>query len=217
MDTREEHDLLELLLEQTKPSCNTDKHFLIFTPFRYPPLKYGSRFGETYEPSLWYGSISIESAFAEVAYYRLKFFEDSSANLEYIETPMTAFKAHIKTKKGIDLSLPPFKKYEEQISNINSYEKSKLLGAEMRDAAVQAFIYTSARDKNSGKNVGAFTHQVFLKTNQGYVTRMQNWRCIANKDQIEFTRNDLIKNERYEFSKTGFNASRLLASDFIVA
>lgn len=76
VDTLEEHDLLEELIEESKPSIAKDKHYLIFSPFRYPPLKYGSRFGSLYEPSLWYGSLELETAFAEVAYYRLQFFRD---------------------------------------------------------------------------------------------------------------------------------------------
>lgn len=45
VESREEHDLLEQLLENTKPIISNTKHYLIFTPFRYPPLAYGSRFG----------------------------------------------------------------------------------------------------------------------------------------------------------------------------
>lgn len=74
VDSIEEHDLLEELIEESKPIIEKKKNYLIFTPFRYPPLKYGSRFGSTFEPSLWYGSLQLETAFTEVAYYRLKFF-----------------------------------------------------------------------------------------------------------------------------------------------
>jgi hypothetical protein len=82
VESREEHDLLEELLENSKPQIVNNIHYLIFTPFRYPPLKYGSRFGSNHEPSLWYGSINLHTALAEVAFYRLKFFEDTSADLE---------------------------------------------------------------------------------------------------------------------------------------
>ena len=97
VESWEEHELLETLLEKSKPQIATNKHYLVFTPFRYPPLAYGSRFGNTLEPSIWYGSLNLETVLAEVAFYRLKFFDDTSANLEYIEIPMTLFKAYIKT------------------------------------------------------------------------------------------------------------------------
>ena len=49
VDDLEEQELLEQLLDEVKPPYKkgTQKlHYLISTPFRYPPLKYGSRFGD---------------------------------------------------------------------------------------------------------------------------------------------------------------------------
>ncbi|QRN02872.1 RES domain-containing protein [Legionella sp. MW5194] len=204
VESREEHDLLEELLENSKPRITNNKHYLIYTPFRYPPLKYGSRFGNTYEPSLWYGSINLLTALAEVAFYRLKFFSDTSADLEYIEIPMTAFKAYIQTENGIDLTTPHFKKYQDRISNKTSYADSQKLGAEMRDANIEAFIFTSARDKTFGKNVAAFIPDVFKMKNNQYITDMQNWRCIANQNSIEFTRDEILCRKHHEFFKEEF-------------
>ena len=48
VDTLEEQTLLEEMLETTKPPypfTTEDFHYLLKTPFRYPPLKWGSRFG----------------------------------------------------------------------------------------------------------------------------------------------------------------------------
>ncbi|MDX1838323.1 RES domain-containing protein [Legionella taurinensis] len=204
VESREEHDLLEELLENSKPRIANNKHYLIYTPFRYPPLKYGSRFGNTYEQSLWYGSINLLTALAEVAFYRLKFFADTSADLEYIEIPMTAFKAYIQTENGIDLTTPHFKKYQDRISNKTSYADSQKLGAEMRDANIEAFIFTSARDKTFGKNVAAFTPDVFKMKDNQYIADMQNWRCIANQNIIEFTRDEVLCRKHHQFFKEEF-------------
>ncbi|CEG57972.1 RES family NAD+ phosphorylase [Legionella fallonii] len=204
VESSEEHDLLEKLLDDSKPLVANNKHYLIFTPFRYPPLEYGSRFGNTYEPSLWYGALTQHTAFAEVAFYRLKFFDDTLANLEYIEIRMTAFKAYIQTKNGIDLTKSPFQKYQDKISNKTNYEQSQLLGTEMREAKVEAFIFASARDKNAGENVAAFTSDVFKIKNKEYITNMQNWRCIANKNIIEFSRDEISQRNKLEFSKAEF-------------
>lgn len=205
VESREEHDLLEELLERSKPQIVDDKHYLIFTPFRYPPLAYGSRFGTAFEPSLWYGSMTLHTALAEVAYYRLKFFEDTLANLEYIEIPMTAFQACIKTANGIDLTSIPFKKYQALISNKSTYEHSQKLGAQMRDANIDAFIFVSARDSMGGKNVASFTPEVFKTKNSLYIVNMQNWRCIANKTVIEFTRDDVMCRKHEAFYKEEYD------------
>jgi hypothetical protein len=52
----DEQNVLEQLLETSKPGAiGTVPHYLLSTPFRYPPLKHGSRFGTLFENSLFYG------------------------------------------------------------------------------------------------------------------------------------------------------------------
>jgi hypothetical protein len=205
VDSSKEHDLLEELLESSKPRIADTTHYLIFTPFRYPPLKYGSRFGQVFEGSLWYGSLELKTAFYEVAYYRLKFFDDSDANLGNVEIPMTAFKTHIKTEKGVDLTKAPFREHQIKISSPASYEYSQPLGTEMRQSGVEAFLFMSARIQDFGKNVAAFTPEVFIKNNEQYITNMQSWECWADNRSIEFTRIDYRgKKEKYVCLKEYF-------------
>ncbi|MBR9805357.1 RES family NAD+ phosphorylase, partial [bacterium] len=81
VDSLEEQAVLEALIDQAKPPASIDHdkfHYLISSPFRYPPLRHGSRFGSRYEPSLFYGSLSIQCALAECAYYRFVFLEGMS-------------------------------------------------------------------------------------------------------------------------------------------
>src|SRR5690349_12503378 len=57
-----EQGVLEELIESTKnqsPKNNNVLHYLLTTPFRYPPLQYGSRFGKTFEQGLFYGSLNL--------------------------------------------------------------------------------------------------------------------------------------------------------------
>jgi len=81
VDSAEEQALLEDLIDRVKPPDATGGrlHYLLFTPFRYPPLAHGSRFGGRHERGIWYGSVERRSAFAEVAYYRLLFLEGTQA------------------------------------------------------------------------------------------------------------------------------------------
>ena len=65
VDSFEEQVVLEEIIESDKPSITKEYlnfHPLLYTPFRYPPLKYGSRFGKKTEPSLWYGSLKLHTA-----------------------------------------------------------------------------------------------------------------------------------------------------------
>src|SRR5476649_1977021 len=84
VDSFEEYKILEGLIESQKPLLRVEElniHPLLYTPFRYPPLKYGSRFGKRSEPSLWYGSLSIESVMSEKAFYQLNFLRACQINL----------------------------------------------------------------------------------------------------------------------------------------
>ena len=83
VDTLDEQALLEELIDGAKPpdATNGRLHYLIATPFRYPPLKHGSRFGTAHERGIWYGAESVATAMAEVAYYRLVFLEGTTADL----------------------------------------------------------------------------------------------------------------------------------------
>jgi len=117
---------------------------------------------------------------------------------------MTTFRATIQTQSGIDLTEMPFKSYQDKISHKNSYEDSQKLGSDMRASNIEAFVFTSARDQLAGKNVAAFTSKAFKTKDDRYVTMMQNWRCIANQNIIEFTRDEITHREFHEFAKDEF-------------
>ena len=59
--TLAEQDLLESMLEASKPPLpkgTARLDYLLATPFRYPPLPHGSRFGGRHEPSLFYAGVT---------------------------------------------------------------------------------------------------------------------------------------------------------------
>ena len=68
VDDLAEQAVLEDLLERAKPPLpvGTDGlHYLLATPFRYPPLRHGSRFGRRFEPGLFYGARRLPTLLAE--------------------------------------------------------------------------------------------------------------------------------------------------------
>jgi hypothetical protein len=78
-DSRQQHEVLENLLERSKPPLPPEaegQHFLVFTPFRYrSPI--ASRFRRPTDPGVWYGAEELEIACAEVAYWKWRFLMDS--------------------------------------------------------------------------------------------------------------------------------------------
>ena len=79
VDTLREQDLLEQLLEQSKPPLPPQARatdYLLFTPFRYAP-DWPSRFRRPDEAGAWYGADDPQTVAAELAYWRWKFVVDS--------------------------------------------------------------------------------------------------------------------------------------------
>jgi hypothetical protein len=199
VDTGEEQALLEELVDRVKPPLPDDPelrglHYLLYTSFRHPPLRYGSRFGTRAERSIWYGSKELSTCLAEVAYYRLVFLEGTAADLGTVLVELTAFSAQIRAR-SVDLTRPPFREFEAQISNKVAYGDSQRLGAEMRAAGIQAFLYASARVEGRGTNVGLFTPAFASKR----PSRFEAWSCAANRSRVEFSQKSLAKTKPARF------------------
>jgi len=209
VDSADEHEVLEELIDHVKPPDDTRGrvHYLLFTPFRYPPLRHGSRFGGRHERGIWYGSQHLPTAFAEVAYYRLLFLEGTTASLGVITTALTAFTVRARSERGVDLAAPPFAAHRKSIASRVSYAATQSLGAAMRDAGVELFVYPSARDAAGGANIGAFTPAVFKSAKpHGFET----WHCAADHERVELTRSDFTGRETHVFPRAQFLVSGAL-------
>lgn len=202
VDTDAEQQLLEQLIDTSKPPQPPARrlHYLLATPFRYPPLQHGTRFGRRAEASLFYGSETLPAAFAEVAYYRLLFLEGSSAELGVVETELTAFSVAVRTSRGIDLTVAPFAAHKSWIAAPGSYAASQPLGAAMRAAHVEAFRYDSAR-ADRGVNVGVFSPAAFARTRPG---QLQTWHCVATRLRVELRNRDYFARTIHAFERALF-------------
>jgi RES domain len=213
VDTLEEHELLEELIERQKPPAPVDKdfaglHHLLATPFRYPPLRYGSRFGQRHERGIWYGSLSVPTALAEVAYYRLVFLDGTTANIAPI-AELTAFNAGFSSESAVDLTRAPFDRYMQQISSPTHYATAQELGTAMRGDGVELFHYRSARDRDGGTNLGLFTPRAFSGKRPG--RELATWVCYATRLRVDFLRKNLIsRREKLSFPRTDFEVGGVL-------
>jgi hypothetical protein len=203
VDTAEEQAVLEDLIEGAKPPDPTRGrlHYLLSTPFRYPPLRQGSRFGGRHERGIWYGADEKRTVFAEVAYYRLLFIEGSRADLGVVATPLTAFTVRVRTDRGVDLTAPPFHAHRAAISDPAAYGASRALGGAMRDAGVEVFRYGSARDTAGGANIGIFSPAAFGSAKP---RGLETWHCTASREQVEFMKRDYFERGSLTFPRGDF-------------
>ena len=203
VDSDAEQLLLEQLIERAKPPqrARPTLHYLLATPFRYPPLRHGSRFGTRSEPGIWYGSETLRTAFAEVAYYRLLFLEGTTADLGLVETELTAFRATLDTQRGLDLTARAFVPCKDDISSKTSYAATQELGKAMRNAGVEAFRYDSARDIAGGINVGVFSPAAFGRRQP---KGLETWHCAATREMVEVVRRDYFARATFRYERSEF-------------
>jgi hypothetical protein len=202
VDSDEEQVLLEELVDKVKPPLPVGAefqglHYLLFTSFRHPPLRHGSRFGTRAERGIWYGSKELATSLAEVAYYRLLFLEGTRADLGTVTVELTAFTAAVRARAGADLTRPPFASFESAISSKVSYEASQALGACMRAAKMDGFLFISARAPVRGTNVGLFAPAFAQKGPK----RFETWTCSADRAKVELAQKSVI---RTRISRMGF-------------
>jgi hypothetical protein len=188
VDTLEEQAMLEDLLEAVKQPCpavSGDYHYLLKTPFRYPPLPWGSRFGRSFEPGIFYGGSSVGVSLAESAFYRFIFWSsmDGAPVKSQIRTEHTLFSVGYDSPRGVQLQTSAFAKYQATLKDAAHYLPCQQLGSAMRTAGVEAFEYPSARDPAQGNGVGLFSPAAFA---QQRPLQMNQWLCETSASDVAF-------------------------------
>jgi hypothetical protein len=179
--------LLEDMLEATKPprrKGTESLHYLLATPFRYPPLKHGSRFGTRSEPSLLYGSLTPQTVLAEAAYYRFVFWHGMvTPPAGKLDTQHTLFGAAYRSGHGLQLQAPPFAAHRAALASPSDYRASQALGTAMRAAGIEAFEFVSARDPQGGLNVALFTPRALARKAP---VGQEAWLCELTGERVQF-------------------------------
>ena len=185
--TLAEQDLLESMLEASKPPLPRGAarlDYLLATPFRYPPLPYGSRFGGRHEPSLFYASRSIGTVLAESAYYRFVFWQGMRLPPPGpLRTQHTLFGARLRARRGYALHQPPFDRFRDALASRVDYRPTQALGGRLREAGADAIEYVSARDADGGLNVALYTPAAF---GQLRPTFKEEWLCETRAEEVSF-------------------------------
>ncbi len=203
IDNLREQEILEHLIDNIKPKKTENTfalHYLLSTPFRYPPLPYGSRFGSRLEPGLFYGSLSITTLLYEAAYYRFVFWQGMSIAPPSgkLLTQHLIFTARYHSLNGIALQHPPCNKYKKQLTNPSSYSATQQLGNYLRQAGIEIFEYVSARDPAQGINVGIFSPKA-LAANQPNEKR--TCLCETREASVSFYGNEPLLYQQFALSQ----------------
>ncbi len=202
VDTGAEHDVLESMLEASKPPLPADRtpgqHYLLVTPFRYAPQR-PSRFRAVGQRGVWYGARELRAACAEVAYWRMEFILDSvGLHDDKIVSQHTFFAAHV-TGMGIDLTQLPWVAARAVWTDARDYSGTQRLAAAVVAADVQVVQYESVRSPGDA-NFAVFTPAALTEPYGGLNATQQPWDCVATTDRVLMWKRD-DPSQRFEWER----------------
>jgi hypothetical protein len=164
VDDLQEQAILEQILDAFKPNYadNTqDLHYLISTPFRYPPLKYGSRFGTITEHSYFYASETVQTCLSEAAFYRFFLIDGTETPFpKMIQSEHSIFFVRVISTKTLDLTKISDIEIQKQLTDPISYSMTQRVGQQARKYGVDLLRYFSARSQEQGVNVAIDNHTI---------------------------------------------------------
>jgi len=190
VDNLEEQEVLEDILEETKPSIpaaarKAKLHYLLFTPFRYHPSSWLSRFRGPNDPGVFYGADVIKTACAELGYWRWRFLIDSKGLERLGPAPQTLFETSVDTL-GVDLEKLPFSRDSGLWQHPNDYTATQAFARVTREAGVRLIRYRSVRDQEVGR-CGAVLHpDAFRSPNP--ISPTQTWMLTITQDFVFWQR-----------------------------
>lgn len=179
VDTFEEHDVLEAMLEAAKPAVPPECQHLdyqFWSPFRYGCYPRDSRFrrkGKT--PGVWYGSEAPLTAICEMIWGMLRFFRASTGTpLPRRAVEYTAVQARIETALMLDLTAADWAGQGDWMATDDYSDCLSLEGA-LRAAGGEAIRYASVRQPDHAANVAVLTCRAFAKPRPQSV---QKWHVL---------------------------------------
>ena len=191
VDTLAEQELLEQIVEETKPSIPPECQgldYLLATPFRYRPhYPSGSRFRRAgFTPGVFYAAEREETAAAEIVFYRFLFHAESpdtpwpSNAAEY-----SAFAVQLKTSASLDLTELPLNRDEALWCGRTDYAPCQLLAEAAREAGTEIIRYRSVRDPARGANLAVLTCRAFAAPEP---VERHTWRIRINRNGAQAIR-----------------------------
>jgi hypothetical protein len=198
VDTLDEQALLERLLEDSKPALPEGQdalHWLLFTPFRYPPLPNGSRFRGPADPGVFYGAELQRTACAELGYWRWRLLMDSTALDSIGPMQQTLFKTPVRAL-AIDLQHPPLSKQRAVWTDPSNYAPCQDLARKARGAGIRMIRYESVRDREPGSCAAVLSHTAFAAKAP---TDNQTWTLAVFRHRVIWRLDSIFEDRSFEF------------------
>lgn len=205
VDSIDEQHVLERLLDDAKPpvpATAAHLHWLLFTPFRYPPPPGGSRFRGPNDPGVFYGADEVRTACAELGYWRWRHLQDSPGLTAMPTKPQTVFRVRIDTAT-VDLREPPFLRDRAHWTDANDYSACQHLARKAREAGVGAIRYESVRDPQHAACGAVLSPAAFARPAP---VEQQTWLLSVTRERVVWQRTQVLQADEHEFVAAAWQA-----------
>lgn len=163
VDSVEAQAVLEDALETSKPPIPpafAHLDYLLYTPFRYPPSPWPSRFRGPTDAGVFYAGEHVRTALAEVAHWRLELLLDAVDVLVLEPATHTVFSVSIDAITADAATLrPPTRR--AAVLDPDDYAAAQAWAREVRAEGRQAIRYPSVRDRPDGVCWAVFSPDAF--------------------------------------------------------
>jgi len=206
VDTLAEQHALERILDEGKPPVPAGAarlHYLLFTPFRYPPPPGGSRFRGPTDAGVFYAADEVRTACAELGYWRWRHLLDSPALAAMPVRTQTVFRTALAART-VDLRAAPFARDRALWTAPGDYSACQRFGAAAREVGVEAIRYESVRDPAHGGNVAVLAWTAFAKPAP---LAAQTWALSVTRERVLWQRTDAVRREEHEFAAAAWRAA----------
>ena len=204
VDSVDEQALLERLLDASKPPLSIEQrslHWLLFTPFRYPPLPSGSRFRAPNDPGVFYAADERRSACAELGYWRWRLLLDSPALNAIEPMPQIVFKTPLRGS-AIDLRQQPYATERARWTHPRDYQACQNLAQQARAANIQIIRYESVRDPQHGGCAALLSHTGFAADAP---TEHQTWMLAVQRARVVWQLDTIFAPDAFEFDTAAWH------------
>lgn len=188
VDSRAEQEILEALLEESKPPLApraAGLDYLLYTPFRYPPTHYGSRFRALTDPGVWYGAEAVRTSCAELGYWRWRFVSDSRGLERLDAVAHTVFQAQAHGT-AVDLRREPFARDARAWQDPQHYAPCQAFARAARAAGTRIVRYASVRDPQHAGCGAVLDPRAFGRS--GRVRQRQSWFLSVDRQRAAWVR-----------------------------
>lgn len=207
VDTLDEQERLEQLLEGTKPPIPREcqhLHPLLYSPFRYIPKRDGRFRRAGQREGAFYSAEKVETAVAETAFYRVLFYAEArDAIIPPDFAEYTAFAVSVSTDRVVDITEHP----DPNLIQLSDYSATTAFADVARAAGATGIRATSVRCPKKGATLTWLSCSAFDRPEP---VSLQTWHLRVTWSGVQA----LCENPRIrlEFEPTAFAADARIAN-----